>query len=52
MSLYQLNKILYLLEVDAGFLARMKSNVTIQFLHVLAAGVEAPSTRGKQGRLA
>ena len=26
MSLYQLNKILYLLEVDAGFLARMKSN--------------------------
>jgi hypothetical protein len=26
MSLYQLNKIMYLLEVDAGFLARMKSN--------------------------
>jgi hypothetical protein len=26
MSLYQLNKIMYLLEVDAGFLARMKSD--------------------------
>jgi hypothetical protein len=26
MSLYQLNKIMYLLEVDAVFLARMKSN--------------------------
>jgi hypothetical protein len=26
MSLYQLNKIMYLLEVDADFLARMKSN--------------------------
>ncbi len=26
MSLYQLNKIMYLLEVDAAFLARMKSN--------------------------
>jgi hypothetical protein len=26
MSLYQLNKILYLLEVDAEFLTRMKSN--------------------------
>ena len=26
MSLYQLNKIMYLLEVDAGFLAGMKSN--------------------------
>ena len=26
MSLYQLNKILYLLEVDTGFLARMKSD--------------------------
>lgn len=26
MSLYQLNKIMYLLEVDAAFLARMKSD--------------------------
>ena len=26
MSLYQLNKIMYLLEVDAGFLAQMKSD--------------------------
>jgi hypothetical protein len=26
MSLYQLNKIMYLLEVDAGFLTRMKSD--------------------------
>jgi hypothetical protein len=26
MSLYQLNKIMYLLEVDRGFLARMKSD--------------------------
>ena len=26
MSLYQLNKIMYLLEVDAGFLVRMKSD--------------------------
>ena len=26
MSLYQLNKIMYLLEVDAAFLARMKTN--------------------------
>jgi hypothetical protein len=26
MSLYQLNKIMYLLEVDANFLARMKSD--------------------------
>jgi hypothetical protein len=26
MSLYQLNKIMYFLEVDADFLARMKSN--------------------------
>ena len=26
MSLYQLNKVLYLLDVDSAFLARMKSN--------------------------
>ena len=26
MSLYQLNKIMYLLEIDADFLARMRSN--------------------------